>query len=58
MRYYYDDAGPGDRFRSKEFSSDQEALKWFEKLYASFRQKPCLLYDENFRTVKELRDGS
>ena len=56
MEYYYDDSSWFDHWHYKKFSSDEEAIEWGEKLQKIHKEKPAILYDENFRTLKEWKE--
>ena len=55
--YYYDDCGAkGDHWQDLgELADDETALKIAEELKNKYQVFPCILYDEDYRTVKEWR---
>ena len=57
MHYYYDDEGQGDHWKDLgDLESEEEAIKVFDRLFEKYKVRPAILYDENFKTVKEERD--
>lgn len=56
MFYYFDDDGNGlndDPWQQKEFDNDEQALAWGEQLALANKSKQGVVYDENFRILKE-----
>jgi hypothetical protein len=54
--YYYDDCGSqGDHWAECRLDTGEQALSWFRERAIRFRVTPCILYDENYRTIRECK---
>lgn len=51
ITYYYDCEGPHDKWKSRQFKTNQEAIAWFDKIKC--KEHKCVLYDEDFKVIKE-----
>ena len=53
MTYYYDDDCRGNHWRKTILESDEGAVAWAEQLRMVFYPDNSIVYDEDFRVVKE-----